>query len=1462
MNVGDVDGIATCIWLKFTETGCGTRALLDTGAGISLLPKNVYDTMTSQPPLQPSDKRITGANDSPIDCYGKADIKIAFHEFSCLQTFYVCEDDVSPLLGRDFMRSNDVYTRPAHNAVYKDGKKIPAYDLASKVRNRVSLISSVTLKPGEEIQTVAHIQGKQAPEDITCIVQPARSLFLRTGVQLARVIDVPTQRTCRVRLLNTADDSVRLWSGQTVATLQKAIQTRPYSDAQPRDDLRMCDASKRQVHHVTTDKEIQQKIDDDIKNVNKKKLKPEDVLPTYLQPLYDRSVAELDDQQRADLLRLLSTYRDIFAKDSNDIGMTTWVKHDVDTGEEQPVRQRPRRLRYEQRPVLQNTIKDLQEQGRIRPSNSEWASNVVLVRKKSTDPKAEPEWRMCIDYRELNLKTKNKHSYMLPRIDDTLDALNRAKFFCTLDIQQGYHNVKLTDNAIEKTAFHVPCVNPPHWEWTCMPFGLVGAPRTFQRLMDRMLRGLEHKIALAYLDDVIVYGSTVEETLRNLDQIFERILAAGVKLKAKKCHLFQRETTYLGHVISHEGVKTEPAKIEAVKAWHTPKTLKQLKSFLGMVCYYSKFVRNFADISQPLYALLKGKRKLKALDWTDEHQKAFDTMKHALVSAPVLAYPTQDGQYILDTDASNFACGAVLSQIQNDEKGRPVERVIAYYSKIFSGAEQRYCARRREMLAIIKATQHFEVYLRGPHFIIRTDHASLQYIKTLQTMSDQMYRWVLQLEVFDYVIQVRAGKDHVNADTLSRIPCAGKICICEQVEEFEKRSKTTVCNVETEDAPVALVSQPTAKVFPISFNPKWSVDVLRQKQEADLDLGPVYKARKASEERPEWEHYSMHSPACKAYFAEWKRLELHNGILYRRWENPSGTVVRLQILIPRDLQREICKQVHDGKTTAHLGKRRTIKLLIKTVHWFRMDHDISWWIKTCLTCQRRKKPHMHAQAPSKPYISGCFNERVSMDLMGTYKKSQRGNIYILTITDHFSKFSRAVALPDQKAKTVATAFIERWIHDFQPPMQLHTDQGGNFESELMHQVCDLYKIEKTRTTPYHPQGNAQCERYNQSIGQTIAKLVNKDTYDDWDEQLPIAVAAYNATEHASTGYTPNRLVYGRELPHELSRMLPQLPAKQHESWDEYVQQLEKNQNAAYDAARSALGKAVKAQKRDYDRKQNLHHYSTGDAVMLKNYSPSETGTKKFRNKFNGPYYVIDALSDIHFRVMAEKNGRERIVHHDMMEKADEREPEDLTWVYEKSRSHKLPKSATLTDVTTTVDEMLRRLKRVENQCGDFSKRTGPVRRPRRKRAAQVTDDVGEDRPRVDGPRERSASVSTDVDSLPEISLKKKGKADKTGSEQNSAKLTSKPRKKLTSARTAKKADVQTKNRTVGRPAAPPSVSRKDTPSAAKLRQPATRAKSKVVSKTSSQQSSDHKEQSTHGQRLRRSARLGNFTRPQ
>ena len=1327
-TIKEHDGIAVCIWLTFSGTKCGTRVLIDSGAGISLIPLSVYNEMTLRPPLQRSDRRINGANAAPIDCYGMITLDVVIERVTCTHKFYVCEDSVSPLIGREFMHKHDIAIRPAYNEVYLRGKPIPGYDMRGmKVSNRVALVNTITLKPGEEVQLSAKIEGRGDPDGITCYVEPAKTFFLRTGAMVARTVTIPKRRNCQVRMFNPNTEPVRLWRGMTMGILKQAEQTRPYdSDSSPDDDdrdqlpARGPFVDEVAVVSTTTPHDA---IAEDMANVALKKKPIQQTLPPYLQDLFDRSTGELNKEQSKRLHDLLCTYQDAFSRDSNDIGLTHWVKHDVDTGQEEPVRQRPRRLRYEQRPVLQKTIADLQKQGRIRPSTSEWASNVVLVKKKQEDLTKPAEWRMCIDYRELNLKTKNPDSYMLPRIDDTLDSLSRARFFCTLDIQQGYHNVELTERAKQKSAFHVPCVNPPHWEWVYMPFGLVGAPRTFQRLMDRMLQGLEHKIALAYIDDVIVYGASVDEVLQNLDTVFERILAAGVKLKTKKCHLFKRETTYLGHVISAEGVKCEQRKVQAVQAWHAPKTVKTLRSFLGMVCYYSKFIPNFAAVSMPLYSLLKGRPKNKDITWGKPQQQAFETLKTALVTAPILAYPEPHGTYILDTDASNFAYGAVLSQLQPAADGQLVERVIAYHSKILNSAEQRYCARRRELLAIVRAVKYFEVYLRGPKFIIRTDHASLQYIKTLTTMPDQMYRWILTLEQYDYVIQVRPGKDHTNADTLSRVPCAGKICICEQVEEYELRAKTKVGTV-TAEGEDALNSRYKAVVNVINFQPKWSNEDMRRRQQTDLDIGPVYKAFAADPKtRPRWEHYSAESPACKAYFAEWKRLHMHNGILYRRWENPAGTITRMQMIIPRALQQTICEQVHDGRTTAHLGKRRALRLLIKTVHWFKMDYDVNWWIKTCSTCQRRKKPKKPPQAPIRSTPAGHVNERVAMDIVGPIKKTQAGNVYVLCITDHFTKYSRAYALPDQKATTIAKVFVENWVHIFGHPLQVHTDQGANFESDVMHEVCRLYGIDKTRTTAYHPQGNAQNERYNQTIINIVAMLVDKDEYDNWDEQLPIAVAAYNATEHSTTGYTPNMLQLHREIPHQLDRMLPDGERNEEETWDDYVRGLDKSSKIAYDAARQAIGKAVKIQKRYYDRKQNLHAYNTGDAVLMKDHTQRETNTKKLADKYKGPYFVIDALSDIHFRVARDRDDRPKIVHHDNIKPMHLRQPVDLRWVYDLSRlGEKNAAPATVEDMGKSVSDLLRRLKCVEHQLGDERRVTGRRGRKRKQPEKPQQDD--------------------------------------------------------------------------------------------------------------------------------------------
>ena len=1323
--------MGVCIWVKFKGTKEGRKTLLDTGAGISLMPKQLYDVVSKAQNIKmlPSDKRIRSVNERIIKCYGRANVQLQVDDQTFKHQFYICEDEVKVLLGRDFMKNANVNLEPARNRIKINGKKVTAYDVKGlKIHNTVNLISTMTIKPGEERQVWAKLKGRGNPEDMICMVEPSRTLFARTGALAGRVCAKPKKGKCTVRILNPSEEHITLYKNMTVGVLQPVVETVDYveseikaveaddeaSDSEDLPDTAPAPNVERKLEipaHILQDKDATWRYLKALRRQERDRTRIEtdtkvaDTLPEHMWDLYERSIKQVPKEFHRKIHEILARNANVFAKNAHDMGKTDWVKHDIDTGAHSPVRQRPRRLRHDQKEEIQKQIKNLQESGLIRPSESEWASNVVLVKKK------DGAWRMCIDYRDLNLKTLNPDSYMLPRIDDTLDALSRAKYFCTLDILQGYHNVELTDRAKQKTAFHAPYCNPSHWEYVYMPFGLIRAPRTFQRLMDRVLQGLEHKIALAYLDDIIVYGASVDEVLDNLSVVLGRIADSGVKLKAKKCFLFQKETNYLGHVISSDGVKCDPAKVEAVENWHPPKTTKQVKSFLGMVCYYSKFIRNYAEVSRPMYDLLV---KNKKFVWGPDQQSAFTQLQRALVTAPILAYPSAHGRYILDTDASNFAYGAVLSQLQEDENGVEHERVIAYYSKTLNAAEQRYCARRRELLAIQRSVKHFDVYLRGPEFTIRTDHASLQYIKTLTDVTDQMFRWIMLLEQYSYTIEVRAGVDHANADTLSRIPCSGKICICEKVEEYEKRAKTKVGAVYAYTDTHTL---PEVSVCAIKFMPHWTAEQIAQYQAGDHDMKILYQAKKKGEERPKWNDYSGESPVCKAYFHEWKRLEMWNDVLYRRWENFDGSETRLQLVVPRALQRTICREVHDGRTSCHLGKKKVLRLLTKHFYWYKMDKEITWWIKTCDTCQRRKRPVWEPKAPLKKYVSGFPNERVAMDVVGPMITSRNGHKYVLCITDHFSKFSRAFPMPDQTAKRIAKIFVQEWVYMWGEPMSLHADQGGNFESDLMAHICRHLKVEKTRTTPYHPQGNAQVERYNQTMIDIVAKLTSKPEYDDWCEQVPIAVAAYNGTEQATTGFTPNRLMFGRELMHNFDKMLPEAEdSDEIESWDEYVRKMDEQTRRAFQAAREAIGRSVFLQKKHYDKTANLIQYNVGDVIMIKDHRLHETGTKKLANRYDGPYYVLDILSDVNFRVAKSSVDRPRVIHHDRMKKVERREEADIEWVFKQSRTLQR-KKATPGEDGQTMAEVLDRITKLENKQKEAKRsyrRKPPENQPKQK----------------------------------------------------------------------------------------------------------------------------------------------------
>ena len=455
------------------------------------------------------------------------------------------------------------------------------------------------------------------------------------------------------------------------------------------------------------------------------------------------------------------------------------VEHTIKTTPDcKPVKLRPYRIPLSKREFAENEIKAMAEKGLIEPSHSAWCAPAVLV------PKRDGTTRFCIDYRRLNQLTI-PDSHPLPRIDDTLEALGGSKWFSTLDLKSGFHQVSIAEEDRPKTAFSIQ--GSGLGQWRVLPFGLINSPSVFERLMERVFAGLTFIILLIYLDDIIVYSKTFEEHLQNLRLILERLKEANLKLNPKKCNLLCTKVSFLGHEVSETGIATDSSKIQVVSDWPQPKTVTEVRQFVGLAPYYRKFVPNFATICKPLHKLTK---KESSFTWSDQCQNAFDTIKQLLTSAPILSFPLLQGQpFLLDCDASNVGIGAVLSQQQNGKK------VISYFSKCLSRSERQYCTTRRELLAVVIAIKHYHHYFIGQNFTVRTDHGSLQWLMRFKNCEGQIARWIETLSAYTFTVQHRAGRIHNNADALSRRPCKDDHCrYCDRYENRYSSETLTEIN--------------------------------------------------------------------------------------------------------------------------------------------------------------------------------------------------------------------------------------------------------------------------------------------------------------------------------------------------------------------------------------------------------------------------------------------------------------------------------------------------------------------------------------------------------------------------------------------------------------------------------------------------------------------------------------------
>ena len=551
--------------------------------------------------------------------------------------------------------------------------------------------------------------------------EPSEKLLEKYGVVLARALVKPRAGTFVVRVCNPNEEGIMLYTGMALGCLSKVEVIGDYESV------------GRVARTVVP--------------------KVEGELPDHLKDLYERTVDLVPESDRPLVREMLCKFQDVFSRDDKDLGRTSLVQHHIETGDAKPIKQAPRRLPPQHRNDLEKQVLDLLDRGLIEPSDSAWASPVVMVKK------SDGSLRLCIDMRRLN-EVSSGSGIPLPNTSELLASLSGAVWFSTLDMLSGYWQVELDEESRPKTAF---ATHLGLHQWRVMPFGLSGAPGSFQKLMHLVLGSMSYKQLLVYLDDVIVPARTVHEGMERLSEVFGRFRSANLKLKPKKCTLFQRQAVFLGHVVSADGVATDPSKVETVANWPTPSSKSEVRSFLGLASYYRKYIQGFAHVAYPLNRLTD---KRAEFQWNEACQAAFDKLKVLLTQAPILAHPNEEGEFLLDTDASGVGIGAVLSQIQGGQ-----EKVVAYSSKALSAAERNYCVTRKELWAVVYHVRHFRCYLYGRHFTIRTDHGSLRW---LHRFKNQRVSWLDVLAKYEYAIICRYA--------LSRQPCTGKGCMCAPVE--------------------------------------------------------------------------------------------------------------------------------------------------------------------------------------------------------------------------------------------------------------------------------------------------------------------------------------------------------------------------------------------------------------------------------------------------------------------------------------------------------------------------------------------------------------------------------------------------------------------------------------------------------------------------------------------------------
>lgn len=760
----------------------------------------------------------------------------------------------------------------------------------------------------------------------------------------------------------------------------------------------------------------------------------------------------------------IESFRDVFTDSSKPLTVATGLKPmkiDLLPGT-QPKYIKSYRKTPEEEEFVDTSVEALLAAGLVEDCESPWASSTVVAYNSDHS-----KMKLVIDYTWLNSGTV-VNKFPLPTWKDIRLVVSGAQFVSKIDLRSAYHQCPLRRQDCYKTAF---VTRNRHLQWKVVPMGLRNAPAYFQHMMTELLRGIPGVIV--FLDDIGVFTRTVEEHYRALQSVLERIQQVGLRISEDKCQFFRSSLTFLGVVVSREGISPDPAKLEGLAKLAPPSSTKDLKSFLGLCNWFSEHVVNLAHLTAPLSSLLSAD---VPWTWCSEHQRQFQLIKDTIVSRSLtLGFPDFGHQFILQTDGSASGIGAMLYQVIN---GRT--RVISCISRKLKAAERNYSASELEVLAVVWSLDRFREYLFRRPFVLRTDHQALTHVQALAKGNGRLARWKCALRLYDYSAEHVPGIDNVVADALSRLHSSDIL------------------------HPGQAATDPFSVLLVGVSATDW-----RQAQHADPDCQKIQKN-----------------------LASFPAFELLDGLLTKRQFNRRSTWST--VVVPASLRDQVLTECHDGSTAAHQGVEKTYLRAHQSYFWRGMYRDVVDHIKSCSACQR-SNAERSLPVPLGEVQADFPLHKVAMDIV-ELPESEAQFSYVLVMADLFTRYVTCVPLHRTTAEDTIQAFMSGWVAKFGVPQQLLTDRGSNFSARLSEELFRFLRVRKLWTTAYHPQTDGCVERFNRSLIKMLRAMA-VEHQESWHHHLPLVTWAYNSSVHSVTGYSPYFLFFGRDPPTSVDSLL-------------------------------------------------------------------------------------------------------------------------------------------------------------------------------------------------------------------------------------------------------------------------------------------------------------------------------------